>query len=251
MPVVSKRRIPIRGFIVSHPDEADVDAGVFDVMVEWANVVYKQAGIEFFITNVISNVGTTNMWKLTYTKWIDTENGRRQVLSDEALSLLNTYDAGDCIEIYLVGSVRNSEVPDHGLGTAAFWTPPGIIVGRDCYTSLAHELGHALGLSDCYGSVGGVELSGLKDPVSASLFNNPVLDFYDGASGRGFYKADETKQVVLKRLLMYGISDGGGSDIPAGNVVAFPDMESSNPTSASIGVGYSSIKESNVEVYSR
>ena len=133
----------------------------------------------------------------------------------------------------------------------AFWTPRGVIVGRDCSTALAHELGHALGLADCYGSVGNVDLPGLNAPVSSSFFGDKTLDFYDGASGRGFYSADETKDVILKRLLMYGISDGGGSDIPAGNVTAFPDMERQSPVPVSIGVGYSSIIQSNEEVYSR
>ena len=71
------------------------------------------------------------------------------------------------------------------------------------------------------------------------------------ATGRGFYSASETPEVVLKRLLMYGVSDGGGMDIPAGDVMAFPEITSTNPVAFPVGVGYSSIHQTDEEVFSR
>lgn len=250
LPTVAKRVIPVKGFVVSHPEDVNVDADAIRYMVDWANIVYRQVGVEFVVTNVIHNVGSEELWDLTFTKFIEDAGERRQVLSDEALSLLNTYTAGDCIEIYLVGGIKDCEAPSHGMRPAAVWTPMGIFVQNGCYTALPHELGHALGLSDCYDHVGTIELPALHEPVRAAQFSHKNQDFYGGAIGRGFYGKRDTRESVIKRLLMYGISCGG-SDIPFGAIEAFPDFEAANPTEESVGVGCLYFHESNNEVFSQ
>lgn len=66
-----------------------------------------------------------------------------------------------------------------------------------------------------------------------------------------WYSKQDTVEVVLKRLLMYGISSGGGTDIPYGAVRAFPDYEAENPVEGFVGVGCAHFHESDSEVFSK
>lgn len=250
LPVVEKRRIPIRGFFVSSPESVFVDKEALKYMIDWANIVFCQVGIEFYLTNSTTEVSMPGCWDLVYDKWINDGVGRRKVLSDSAIELLDTYTGGDCVEVYIVGSIADVDSPSAKNVLSGLWTPRGIFIQYGKWTALAHELGHALGLSDCYSSCENATLSGLDKPITSSVFVDGDHDYFGNVEGRGFYSKNDTKASVLKRLLMYGIDDGG-SDIPYGEVIALPECDGANVIAKPIAVGGSDIVGSDQEVFSR
>ena len=83
------------------------------------------------------------------------------------MNLLNSYTASDCIELYFIGSIVFSSP------CTAITTPYGIIIGKKdvATTTVAHELGHALGLDDCYVRMddGITSLPGVEAPVDDTI----------------------------------------------------------------------------------
>ena len=112
-------------------------------------------------------------------------------------------------------------------------TSSGLVMSaRADSTTLAHEIGHAFGLSDVYVSAHEGQ-SGASSPSTLSVATNFIcyacapFDWNGGCHGRGeggsrYYQNSARMATIVPRLLMYGVHDGNGSqrDITIGPVDA-------------------------------
>ena len=256
MPVVIPRTIPVKVFVVEPPiGDATTKWGLHEIisMLDKANEIFEQVGITFELVGQPTVVGTTNDWNLTIGTFKDNNGTSRWEYASACTNLLNSYTASDCIEIYFTGSVVARP------GSLAAATPYGIVVGkrRVRQTTLAHELGHALGLNDCYarmknGNIGGiVSVIYADDPVDGPFFDNGAGD-WGRESGRGFYATEDSKLAVTGKLLMHGFSSDVRADIPTGRVLSLTrDSGTGTPDTFWSKVGESCIKKRIREVYSR
>ena len=172
--------------------------------------------------------------------------------SQQLLSLVANYTAHDCLKLYFVG-----EIISERMRVKAMHTPFGIVVGRRVTrNTLAHEMGHALGLDDCYAfsalkNGGGVYLPYALECVDAATFLHEPGDWGE-ESGRGFYEMSDTRMSVLMRMLMHGISVRPDSrcDIPADYVMSLK-RDATTQQHVFRRVGERAIQPENQEVYSR
>ena len=266
MPVVMPRTIPVKAFIVQPPENGylDVTPDVNNANAAWtdqeiykqidtANKIFTQVGIEFELEGPPTTVGTTNDWNLTLgTSEVDEGGRKKWRYSSACTNLLSGYTASDCIEIYFTGSIL------YRRDSVAANTPYGIVVGKRSVrsTTLAHELGHALGLNDCYVRMNKsagilVSVGGVEEPVDGLFFVNGTGD-WGRECGRGFYGIDDSKLEVANRLLMNGYSSEAKADIPTGRVLSLTrDSDKGTPELFRSKVGESHIRKRNKEVYSR
>ena len=85
--------------------------------------------------------------------------------------------------------------------------------------TVAHEAGHAFGLSDIYAAQPTETALAVSPALEPRLENMP--DDWGSDSASGFYSAGLTHSNIVTRLLMYGEGDSGndsGVDIPFGDI---------------------------------
>ena len=256
LPVVEPRRIPIRFFVVKPPADQKkkewTDSKIH-TMLDKANEIYTQVGIRFELLGTPAYVGTTNDWNIVLgTNYVNKFGMKRWRYSSECRALLDNYTAADCVEVYFIGSILYPK--DYVAATP----PYGVVVSKQAsITTLAHELGHVLGLEDCYvrfnrrdGMVASIIRA--DEPVDGGFFLFGACD-WGMERGRGFYGKDDSKLVTMRRMLMHGTGTNERMDIPAGNVISLSldartelEFGTYNPK-----VGADHIKQENQEVYSR
>ena len=252
LPVVTPREIPIKAFVVSAPeDEETWGNDEIEAQVGFANLIYRQVGIKFYLVSTTQNVGTAEDWGIEPIYKIPIIGIER--LAGSFRSLLDSYSAGDCIEVYFLGKF-------HGTKALALWTEYGIAITKESPSCvLAHELGHALGLQDCYcdkpSDDGGpsIMLSNAGSTVALDMFANVAVDWCAG-SGRGFAESTDTRRYAIKTLLMHGCSarwSSLGYDIPCGAVKGLHNGSGNGDDSDFVNVGAEQVKPVNTEVYSR
>ena len=110
--------------------------------------------------------------------------------------------------------------------------------------TLAHELGHLIGLRDIY------DMQRIRDtmrtmpgssmPVVKACFEDHRCDWGE-ESGRGFYSSDDTHGKIIRSLLMYGnetIGDITAVDLPDGDVIGYAKnpMDVFSTTNNNVGV---------------
>ena len=256
MPVVIPRTIPVRAFVVEPPRNSwgkRWDYQEIITMLGTANEIFEQVGITFELEGQPTIVGTTNDWNLTIGTFKDNNGTSRWEYASACTNLLNSYTASDCIEVYFTGSVV------YRRGSLAVTTPYGIVIGKRNVrtTTLAHELGHALGLDDCYARMNNKKIGGLvsvihaEEPIDGEFFKDGAGDWGE-ERGRGFYAMDDSRLAVAGRLLMYGFSSDSRADIPTGRVLSLTrDSGTGTPDTFWPRVGESFIKKRIREVYSR
>lgn len=106
------------------------------------------------------------------------------------------------LEVYFVETITD--------GTDAFCATSGVVVSRSYNrTTLAHEVGHACGLKDVY--VGHRETSLTVTGMPCKVWS--PLDW-------GWYPDFVTQEVLIKRLLMYGVDTADKGDISRGDIYA-------------------------------
>lgn len=119
---------------------------------------------------------------------------------------------------------------------------------------MAHEIGHALGMEDCYIAnkrfSPPINIAGMGDPVSSQMFDDKGHD-WGLESGRGFYPAHETIATTLPQMVMYGVDAGDSHDIPSGSVYSLRRNANASNRTFSSKVGANFIKVDITEVYSR
>ena len=182
---------------------------------------------------------------------------RRMVVSSQVRSLVQAHNVSGCINIYFVGDIRKGAGGD---GSPNGFRLPGCVFLKSdsADLTLAHELGHMLGLWDCYDRYkfpddeDPLEVSDADLPISASRFQSRPRD-WGAETGRGFYASTDTYRSVLLQFLMFGeeIEYHYNFDIPDGAVEC---INNNNRSELSIGaseIGATSIKTTNEGVYAK
>lgn len=264
LPIVQEQVFDIKMFVVSNEDGlwAAEDAELEHFILS-ANSIYRQVGVRFNLAGIVHLTNSSQYWNIP----VIYERERyllffsRQVLSRQVQMLLSEYQRmpdycqSDCIEVYVVNSI--------GRGSNGFRLPGGVVIAAGSPgQTLAHELGHALGLLDCYPS-GRVDnndinaeslfLPGYGDTINSSFFASRPTDWGE-ESGCGFYPYSSSVDDVYMRLLMFGDEDilkRNGVDIPDGKVLC---VQGNALGATGIGftpVGGSNINTNKMEVYTK
>jgi len=263
LPIVRPRVIPIRAFVVEPPDEDRNDSWQDNEItrsIELANDIFRQVGVVFELRGNIEHGISSDFWSIR--KLVQYTNSTGVVfsqLSPEARNLLGNYQSSagyvtnDCVEIYFTGVI----VKDPAL---AFRTSLGIVVGRNCSElALAHELGHALGLDDCYPwckrkVIGELtydaSLPRLISPVDGEFFCAGDRD-WGKESDRGFYALYDTRMHTMKYFLMYGYNGQSNKDIPDGCVLSLRKYGEYGGETIGAKIGASHFKKTDKEVYTK
>ena len=255
LPVVHRQTVPVKAFIVPPTEDERYNAWMTNniyAMFDTVNEVYAQVGINFNLVNVENVNSATNHWCLAVTCTEPDQDGNPQtVFTDETWDLLNHYSAGDCVELYFIG-----EFSDHA--AKAIWCSGyGIVISKEADGFvLAHELGHALRLDDCYPKY---QLSAEQDYelIYVMRYNNPVdqralngVRDWGHETGRGFYEKEDTYGKVLSMLLMYAYDDVVSfMDIPDNQAFSLREGAATSNDTTFVDVGVENIKI--LEVYSR
>ncbi len=219
LPIVGLKTIPVKVFIVDPPigeegdawKEEDILAGFED-----ANFIFAQIGVRVDLVEVRRHVRDSSYWRVQRKEEYSLSTGEVYVdLSEQLCRLVDTYGSNDCVEVYFVGELTQPP-------TAGLWTPQGIVIPKDAtYQTLAHELGHALGLFDCYVSFNRQIVEHGNEPISKDRLNHFSIDWGD-ETGRGFYGKEDTLAKLIQSYLMFGVTRSASIDIPYGAVFAWP-----------------------------
>ncbi|MBQ6337912.1 MAG: hypothetical protein IJI36_02095 [Kiritimatiellae bacterium] len=252
LPIVVPREIPIKAFVVSAPDDEETwDNDEIEAQVGFANLIYRQVGIKFHLASTTQNVGTAEDWSIKPIYRIPIIGVER--LTSAFRGLLDSYSTGDCVEVYFLGKFHETKA-------LALWTEYGIAITKESPSCvLAHELGHAFDLQDCYcdrpsdDGEAPITLSNAGSAVAADMFASVAVDWCAG-SGRGFTESSDTRLSTIKTLLMHGCSSKWSSlgyDIPSGAVKGLHNGSADGNDSDFVNVGAEQLKPVNMEVYSR
>lgn len=152
------------------------------------NRIYSQVAMRFSIES-ISYTNSTRLTAVNYTN--DVQNAELCALGHVT----------DGLEVYFVNSITHN--------VTAFQWSHGIVVGdRANGTTLAHEIGHACGLSDIYDV--------FPDETSLAVVGNPERNRF--THDWGWYPENLTHADIVKKLLMYGYGSDTKGDISRGDV---------------------------------
>ena len=258
LPIVRKRKIPLRAFVASANGMWATSPESISNRVATANRVYTQVGVEFELLSITTNqVGTAADMVVREYDYVTNANGRvRRTFAQQAINLLNTYTTHDCIEVYFVRSITN------GMATA-FHHERGVVFSeRATDETLAHEIGHALGLKDCYvwRKLPSPDLSGQRyclltnyfSAVSSSLLTNRPRD-WGRDDGRSFYERVDTVGKIGRSFIMYGVGESGNvrADIPNGRINCLRKDATDSAHMQESKIGADDIEPNNERVFSK
>lgn len=234
LPIVRPRSISVRAFIVPPPEAEKVESWAIEEIEEGfrnVNLLYGQLGITFNLEESYQ-LQDSSYWRLPYKETYVSDQGEvRTRLSQPLNRLINLYQQQDCVEVYFIGEfVRTPTVglkTDRGL----------VITKRATWQTLAHELGHALGLSDCYEKSNGQLIDHGNEPVTRERFLHFDRD-WGRETGRGFYEKDDTLEKIIRSYLMHGVTDAERIDIPYGAVHAWFRQDQNSQGFVPVGTRY-------------
>jgi hypothetical protein len=220
--VVEPQAFKITAWIVTGKNDA-FPRGVIDVqnMIAPLNDIYRQVGVSFYLDSVIvTNIPSA--YNLFYDK--NPDGGwdfDRLVDIGQGTGGIECYFVNDFI---MTGNEKPPSAANSSTGL--------VMSARADSTTLAHEIGHAFGLSDVYVSAHEGQ-SDASSPSTLSVATNFIcyacapFDWNGGCRGRGeggsrYYQNSARMAAIVPRLLMYGVHDGSGSkrDITIGPVDA-------------------------------
>ncbi len=214
LPIVRPMTVNVRAFVVEPPEELKMLRWGDDKItgqVAVANEVFTQVGIRFLLLGIEHGVGSSTDWIVQDKETIVGSNGAKyKVLSAQANALFsNSPTSIPDIAIFFTGGIKSRR------NVKAFRHHKWIVVGREASLSAtAHELGHVLGLDDCYIMTAADELIVNGDkPVKRGDFSTSGQDWWR-ESGRGFYSLADELEAIAEQMLMYGEDAANGCDIP-------------------------------------
>jgi hypothetical protein len=189
----------------------------------------------------------TEILAVGYPQWVDAQVGEGLTNGLFKLSVTVTDDPPETTSL----TVGNLSVAVTNAGEYVFLLEKGPDSSDHV---VAHEIGHALGMEDCYIANKRfnppINIAGMGDPISSQMFDDKGHD-WGLESSRGFYPVHETIATTLPQMVMYGVDAGGSHDIPSGSVYSLRrNAKASNQTFSS-KVGANFIKVDITEVYSR
>ena len=230
--VVTPQVFKITAWIVTGKNDT-FPRSVIDVqnMIAPLNDIYRQVGVSFYLDSVIvTNIPAA--YNLVYDE--DPNVGW------DFERLVNIGHGTGGIECYFVNDFIMSNGEDPPLAANA---SKGLVMSASaCAVTLAHEIGHAFGLSDVY--VAAYEgQSGNSAPSTLSVATNFIcyacapFDWNGGCHGRGeggsrYYQNSARMATIVPRLLMYGVHCGNDirRDITIGPVDAVNYIGSGDST---------------------
>ena len=260
LPIVDERVIRVRAFVIQPPNDSSLygwDKDRIRELFSKANEVFLQAGVRFSLEEIrTQGVGTSVDWNLTPLTYYRKPTGELAArYSDQVVRLLDVHPTNDCIKVFFTGSIV-------GIRASAFTIKPsiplqGIFVGTAAsdYT-LAHELGHALGLEDCISSISirtdigelDFRLDNYGATVDSTVFPDGRCDWM-AETGRGFYEKTDKVGEVLNLLLMQRDYGTDKLDLPDGKVIGLTPTATDSSSVHAPEVGARYFMKSDREVY--
>ena len=174
------------------------------------NDIYRQVGVSFYLDSVI----VTNIPDAYNLLYDSTTNG---VWNYDRLVNVG-HDTGG-IECYFVNSFVFEDEAEGAIIAAN--CPSGLVMTAEAgVVTLAHEIGHAFGLSDIYVSTEEKpSIPSVPSPISVETnyvcltaaswdWNGGCVGFGEG--GCRYYSKATRMKSIIRRLIMYGIHDESG-----------------------------------------
>jgi hypothetical protein len=204
--VLEKKTVKVYLHIVRENDGtgAATTVGAFQTLLDGANEIHQQSGIEFVLA--------TNVLYTNRTEWlvISTNN------NFEEYGQLQSWSSNTCgLEVYCINKFDG--IPAVGMTLNVSNAMAGITIATNATArTLAHEFGHACGLSDIY-------VRKVIGEQTIELSTNLVQQSWApqdwcAEAQNGGYPQLQQRQLV-HRLLMYGIEEETAAvDIPAGPI---------------------------------
>ena len=223
LPIVQTCRVPIEVYIVCSSNEVDVTKlADIEAMLQYANIIWRQAGVEFYLSGAAVPLPYPQYYDISEHRVVTNANGSVRLSawpSSDVYELKALAQSNSCFKTYWVHSITNGTplaFSIYDFKMACFSSSVPIM-------TLAHELGHLLGLDDVYDrqKVGGVYRDIPEGSVTAKRFFFSDVDHDWGAeTDRGFYTKEDTLSKLIQSVIMYGYGDsnalGALVDLPSG-----------------------------------
>lgn len=199
--VVTNSVIDVSTWVISDGVTPAVSEERVSEMLAKANEVWKQVGI-FFRNDGYQVTNRADMLDVGYTP----TNGLPTIYDVAALN-----PATDRIKVYFVNSIKNV---NGSYNVNATTLRHGIVVSSTAtITTLAHELGHALGLKDIY-----VSYQGIPQNAYGLVEEAKMPDDWNGGTGQRYYKPGTGMESLIPKLIMYGGGGTSRADVTIGDV---------------------------------
>lgn len=162
-------------------------AGDVSNMVQSVNEIYSQVALTFKIES-ISYTNNTQLADLVYPNAVQTA------------AICNITNNTGGLELYFLNSLMGR--------ATAFRRRDGIVIGPNAnFRTVAHEIGHACGLSDIYNSYSETNLMVSGMPTRDRMPHD-----------WGWYRPSMTQQDLVEKLLMYGYTSTTKADMTYGDI---------------------------------
>lgn len=188
--------------VCSTNGHAAAETNRVEELFEGVNDIWRQACVSFRVAGF--ETVTNDLWLQ-----IESEDGtwpRAEDLVDHACGTGG-------VECYFVDRLEDA--------TALNFDGGLVVSTNGSFRTVAHELGHACGLSDIFEDADGTTLCVTGDVSRATLGTEWGCD-----ADEGYYPPETRQADIIRRLLMYGYNDDRKADIPYGDVTGlwYEDM---------------------------